>query len=54
VCVCKYARDLTCVHHAVVLQAKNDALHHYAQLGLHGGVLMAIQAGADVNSTDQV
>jgi hypothetical protein len=49
-----YARGLTCVHHVVVLQKKNAALRHYAQQGLTGGVLMALQAGANVDDKDGV
>jgi hypothetical protein len=38
----------------VVLQKKNDLLIEYAQKGLAGGALMALQAGADVNHKDKV
>jgi ankyrin repeat protein len=34
-------------------QKKNDLLIEYAQKGLAGGLLMALQAGADVNHKDK-
>ena len=49
-----HLRGLTCVHHVVVLQEKNDVLTEYAKKGLAGGLLMALQAGADVNHKDKV
>jgi hypothetical protein len=38
----------------VVLQEKNDLLIEYAKKGLAGGLLMALQAGADANHKDKV
>ena len=49
-----HERGLTCVHHVVVLQEKNDLLIEYAKKGLAGGLLMALQAGADANHKDKV
>ena len=49
-----HERGLTCVHHVVVLQKKNDLLIEYVKKGLAGGLLMALQAGADVNHKDGV
>ena len=49
-----HERGLTCVHHVVVLQKKNDLLIEYAKKGLAGGLLMALQAGADANHKDKV
>ena len=49
-----HLRGLTCVHHVVVLQEKNDVLIEYAKKGLAGGLLMALQAGADANHKDGV
>ena len=49
-----HERGLTCVHHVVVLQKKNDLLIEYAMMGATGGALMALQAGADANHTDEV
>ena len=49
-----HERGLTCVHHVVVLQEKNDLLIEYAKQGATGGLLMALQAGADVNHKDGV
>ncbi len=43
-----------CIHHVVVLQEKNDVLIEYAKKGLAGGLLMALQAGADANHKDKV
>ena len=49
-----HERGLTSVHHAVVLQERDDLLIEYAEKGLAGGALMALQAGADVNHKDKV
>ena len=49
-----HERGLTCVHHVVLLQKKNDLLIEYAKKGATGGALMALQAGADVNHKDRV
>ena len=49
-----HERGLTCVHHVVVLQKKNDLLIEYAKKGLAGEALMALQAGADANHKDGV
>ena len=35
-------------------QEKNDVLIEYAKNGLAGGLLMALQAGADANHKDKV
>ena len=49
-----HERGLTCVHHVVVLQKKNDLLIEYAWKGAFGGALMALLAGADANHKDGV
>ncbi len=47
-------RGLTCVLHVVVLQKKNTLLLEYAGKGVSGGVLMALQVGANVNHKNKV